>query len=67
MYGQSHSIFDEADYVSIPPCLWGEGKQGLLEPLILDPATNITAIKYFNNTFRHFGQMAQWTGLYVLP
>jgi hypothetical protein len=67
MYGQGTGLFDEADYVAIPPCLWGDRKQGLLEPLTLDPATNITAIKYFNNTFRHFGQMAQWTGLYVLP
>ena len=25
--------------------------------------TNLYAVKYFNNTFRHFGQMAQWSGL----
>jgi hypothetical protein len=67
MYGHGSGLFDESDYVAIPPCLWGDGKQGLLAPLTLDPATNITAVKYFNNTFRHFGQMAQWTGLYVLP
>ena len=30
MYGKSHSAFDEADYVSIPPCLWGKGKQDSL-------------------------------------
>ena len=31
----------------------------------LTPETNLTAIKYFNNTYRHLGQMAQWTGLMV--
>eukprot|EP00949_MAST-11_sp_MAST-11-sp1_P001864 g1864.t1 len=67
MYGKGSGIFDEADYVSIPPCLWGSQEQGLRKPLTLDPRTNITAIKYFNNTFRHYGQMAQWTGLYVIP
>ena len=67
MYGKGSGIFDEADYVSIPPCLWGSQEQGLRKPLTLDPRTDITAIKYFNNTFRHYGQMAQWTGLYVIP
>ena len=31
----------------------------------LTPDTNLTAVKYFNNTYRHLGQMAQWTGLMV--
>ena len=38
---------------------------GLQYPFDLSPETNITAIKYFNNTYRHLGQMAQWTGLMV--
>ena len=38
---------------------------GLQYPFDLLPETNITAIKYFNNTFRHLGQMAQWTGLMI--
>ena len=53
---------------------------GLQTPFNLTADTNITAIKYdhhhestmvilatryFNNTHRHLGQMAQWTGLMV--
>ena len=34
-------------------------------PPSLHPDANLTAVKYFNNTFRHMGQMAQWTGLMV--
>jgi hypothetical protein len=34
-------------------------------PPSLRPDANLTAVKYFNNTFRHMGQMAQWTGLMV--
>ena len=29
---------------------------GLQSPFHLSPGTNITAIKYFNNTYRHLGQ-----------
>ena len=54
--------FNEANYIAIPPCLFGH-QAGLRGPVTISPSTNITAIKYFNNTFRHLGQMAQWTGL----
>ena len=60
--GNTSSVFNEANYVAIPPCLWGK-QDGLLEPIKLTGDTKIMAVKYFNNTFRHFGQMAQWTGL----
>ena len=53
---------NEANYVALPPCLWGD-QPGLRKPPTLTPDTNIRAIKYFNNTYRHMGQMAQWTGL----
>ena len=62
--GDTHSVFNEANYVAIPPCIWGH-QPGLQKPVRLTPDMNLTAIKYINNTFRHFGQMAQWTGLYV--
>ena len=50
------------DYVAIAPCLWGY-QPGLPKPITFSPETNLTAIKYFNNTYRHMGQMAQWTTL----
>merc|ERR1712061_173066 len=56
--------FNEANYVAIPPCIFGY-QPGLQKPFTLTPETKITAIKYFNNTYRHLGQMAQWTGLIV--
>ena len=40
-------------------------RAGLQFPVVLSPETNLTAVKYFNNTYRHLGQMAQWTGLMV--
>ena len=61
-HGPVTGVFNEADYVAIPPCIFGQ-QPGLQTPFTLSPHTNITAIKFFNNTFRHIGQMAQWTGL----
>ena len=52
------------DYVAIAPCLWGY-QPGLPKPITFSPETNLTAIKFFNNTYRHMGQMAQWTGLMI--
>ena len=50
--------------MAIPPCIFGN-QSGIQDPWAITPDTNITAIKYFNNTFRHLGQMAQWTGMMV--
>jgi hypothetical protein len=63
-YGSTSNIFNEKDYIAISPCLYGY-QPGLQFPLDLKPGTNIKAIKYFNNTYRHLGQMAQWNGLMV--
>jgi len=63
-YGPTTAPFNEADYITILPCIYGF-QPGLQFPFNLSPDTNITAIKYFNNTYRHLGQMAQWTGLMV--
>ena len=57
-------VFNERGYITILPCIFGH-HPGLQFPFTLEPETNITAVKYFNNTFRHLGQMAQWTGLMV--
>ena len=63
-YGSTDNVFNEKDYITILPCIFGY-QEGLQFPFNLDPETNITAIKYFDNTYRHLGQMAQWTGLMV--
>lgn len=41
------------------------GQPGLQTPFSLKPTMKVLARKYFNNTYRHLGQMAQWTGLMV--
>jgi len=61
-HGGMLDAFNELNYVSIPPCIYG-AQPGLQTPFAITAKTNITAIKYFNNTYRHLGQMAQWTGL----
>jgi hypothetical protein len=61
-YGPTTKVFNEKNYVALPPCIFGH-QAGLREPFTLSPGTNLTATKYFNNTYRHLGQMAQWTGL----
>jgi len=65
-YGSLNEVFNEKDYVAIPPCIFGD-QAGLQTPWTLPFGTNITAIKYLNNTYRHLGQMAQWTGLIHYP
>lgn len=62
-YGSLNATFNEANYVAIPPCIFGE-QEGLQFPITLKRGTNVTAHKFFNNTYRHLGQMAQWTGLF---
>eukprot|EP00937_MAST-01D_sp_MAST-1D-sp2_P001435 g1435.t1 len=63
-YGTGNNTFNESDYAAIPPCLWGS-QAGLSAPPAIKPGTNLRAVKYFNTSFRHLGQMAQWTGLMV--
>ena len=50
-YGDGEEVFNERGYISIQPCLFGH-QPGLQFPFDLLPETNITAVKYFNNTFR---------------
>lgn len=62
LYGNGTEAFNEAGYEALPPCLYGY-QPGLMPPPTISKDTNIMAIKVFNNTYRHLGQMAQWTGL----
>ena len=61
-YGTGIDVFNERDTLAISPCLFGY-QEGLEIPSHLTSETNLYAVKYFNNTFRHLGQMAQWSGL----
>jgi hypothetical protein len=55
-----HDKFDEAGYLSLPPCLWGDDEG--LSPSVLMPAnTPLYSIKKNTNThLGHFGEMASW-------
>ena len=50
-YGPTTQVFNEKDYIAILPCIYGN-QAGLQFPFDLSPDTNISAVKYFNNTFR---------------
>eukprot|EP00965_Chrysotila_dentata_P019762 655549-Pleurochrysis_carterae.AAC.1 len=52
--------YDERGYVAIPPCLFGAESEGLLPEPFLAYDTNLTSIKWNNNTYAHYGEMAMW-------
>ena len=53
--------FDEAGYITLPPCLWGTADEGLAPPTWLPPNTPMLSIKKNRNTHAgHFGEMASW-------
>eukprot|EP00980_Cylindrotheca_fusiformis_P031435 scaffold26366_cov117-Cylindrotheca_fusiformis.AAC.6 len=52
--------YDEHGFLSIPPCLWGDASEGLLEPELLTLNTTLLSIKRNNNTLPHTGEMASW-------
>ena len=63
VYGKGnvrHDKWDEAGYLTIPPCLWGD--EGELEPSVFLPAgTPLVSIKRNRNTHMgHYGEMASW-------
>jgi hypothetical protein len=67
VYGQGHidestggNKYDEAGYVTLPPCLWGDDK-GLNPSVLLPPNTELISIKKNRNTKTgHYGEMASW-------
>jgi hypothetical protein len=60
IYGESHNVFDEKDFLALPPCLWGNPDEGLEEPILLPLNTSLLSIKRNNNTLPHTGEMAFW-------
>lgn len=52
--------FDDAMYLSLPPCLWGDD-EGLEPSMLLPDNTPMISIKKNRNTdMGHFGDMASW-------
>lgn len=60
------SKFSEDGYLALPPCVWGEGAEGLAEAPLLTWGTNLTSIKRCNSTYGHTGEMALWQGRGVM-
>jgi len=52
--------YDEAGYLALPPCLWGDDA-GLHPSVLLPPNTPLVSIKKNVNTdMGHYGEMASW-------
>lgn len=60
IYGASDELYDEHGFLAIPPCLWGDISEGLVEPELLSLDTTLLSIKRNNNTLGHTGEMASW-------
>ena len=58
--GTGTGVYDEYGFLAIPPCLWGDAAEGLLEPELLSLDTTLLSIKRNNSTFPHTGEMASW-------
>jgi hypothetical protein len=54
--------FDEAGYLTLPPCLWSDDPSEGLQPSVwLPQGTPVVSIKKNRNTKQgHFGEMASW-------
>jgi len=55
-----HDRFDEAGYLQLPPCVWGEASEGLLPRPQLKYPTMLMSVKKNNATYYHYGEMASW-------
>ena len=57
-------IYDEAGYLALPPCLWGNEtnpEKGLHPSVLLPKGTPLVSIKKNRNTNSgHYGEMASW-------
>ena len=53
--------FDEAQYLALPPCLWGAEAEGLDPPPWLPENGSLVSVKRNVNTRTgHYGEMASW-------
>jgi len=59
-HGSGKGLYDEDGFLTIPPCLWGDASDGLMEPQLLSLDTTLMSIKRNNSTLPHTGEMASW-------
>jgi len=59
-YGKQTAVYEEKGYLALPPCLWGNPKDGLMPPVLLALDDELLSIKRNNNTYGHLGEMASW-------
>jgi hypothetical protein len=59
-FGNGTATYNEAGYVALPPCVWGNPEDGLMKPPFLPLDTELLSIKRNNNTYGHYGEMASW-------
>jgi hypothetical protein len=55
-----NATYDEVGYIAVPPCLYGPESEGLMKPIFLAYDQNLSSIKWNNNTYDHYGEMAMW-------
>eukprot|EP00931_Biecheleriopsis_adriatica_P117231 TRINITY_DN9276_c0_g1_i1.p1 TRINITY_DN9276_c0_g1~~TRINITY_DN9276_c0_g1_i1.p1 ORF type:complete len:531 (-),score=73.17 TRINITY_DN9276_c0_g1_i1:23-1615(-) len=60
IFGKSEHAKDEQSYAWLPPCQWGDSREGLRSPPLLQLDTNLTSVKRANSTHGHPGVMAIW-------
>lgn len=57
----SGESYDEKDYMTLPPCLFGDpDSEGLPAPILLPLDAKLLAVTRHNNTYAHTGQMTHW-------
>lgn len=59
-HGSGDAAQDEAGYLWLPHCAWGQAGDGLRPPPVLHLKTNLTSVKRANSTYYHYGVMAIW-------
>jgi len=63
-YGEGNVVndkYDEAGYLALPPCLWGDKSEGLQPSVFLPKNTPMISIKKnYNTHMGHYGEMASW-------
>ena len=60
--GKDENPKDEASYLWLPPCQWGDPASGLAPPPIITGATNLLGIKRASSVVGHYGVMAIFQG-----
>lgn len=59
-YGNSNKTFNEAGYLDVPPCVFGDADQGLNSLRALPLDTQLFSIKHCKANYGHHGEMSLW-------